>query len=86
VTRHEDVARAALSRVYEPALVEALRPDSPLPGYRSADAIAIAVAVREESASRGSTVVLGDAEMMSIHTVGDLMREIDVLREGDTHE
>jgi hypothetical protein len=29
---------------------------------------------------------LGDAEMMSIHTVGDLMREIDVLREGDTHE
>lgn len=76
MTWHEEVARAALARVYEPALVGALRADSPLPGYRSADGIAIAVAVAEEGKTRDGAVVLSDAEMVSIHTLGDLVREI----------
>ena len=92
MTRQEDfaraaeVARAALTHVYEPTLVDALRSDSPLPGHRSADAIAIVVAVREESASRGRLVTLSDAHMVSIHTFGDLTRELELLAAGDISE
>ncbi len=86
MTSPEDLARTALSRVYEPALVEALRADSPLPGNRSADAMSISVAVREQSAMHDRPVVLSDMQMVSIYSLGDLIREIALYTAGATDE
>jgi hypothetical protein len=76
MTENEQVARAALSHLYEPGLVATLRSDSPLPGFRSADAIAVSVAVAAEGMARGREVVLSDEQMVSIRTLGDLIVEI----------
>jgi len=86
MTSPEDLARTALSRVYELALVEALRADSPLPGNRSADAMSISVAVREQSATHDCPVVLSDVQMVSIFSLGDLVREIALYSAGTTDE
>lgn len=86
MTSAAQIARAALALVYDTAVVESLRDDSPLPGYRSADAIAVATAVRVESERAGHEVALGDQEMVEIHTVGDLEDAIVRAMSGDIDE
>ena len=82
----ESIARAALVRVVESDVVGTMRSDSPLPGYRPADAVALSVAVTKEAAKQGRSVNLGDRDFDGIQTLGDLIAVIDVHLAGVLHD
>jgi len=82
----ESIARAALARVVESDVVGTMRSDSPLPGYRPADAVALSVAVTKESAKQGWSVNLGDQEFDGMYCLGDLVAVINVHLTGGRHD
>ncbi|MEI8261080.1 MAG: hypothetical protein WCG77_06210 [Actinomycetes bacterium] len=82
----ESIARAALVRVVESDVVGTMRADSPLPGFRPADAVALSVAITKEAAKQGWSVTLGDHEFDGIHCLGDLTAVIGVQVAGVFHD
>ena len=73
------IAEESLAAVFDPTLVRALRPDSPLAaiGLVDADLVALADAVHVAAASRGVECVLDDPDLADLTTVADLVRAIE---------
>jgi hypothetical protein len=65
----------ALSAVFEPQAVGALREDSPLSaiGLTAADFVCLADVIADGAAASGRTCVLDDGDVEAVHTVGDLI-------------
>lgn len=75
------VVEAALSAVFDAALVRQLRADSPLSvlGVVPADAVCIGDAVGREADRLGWSCALGDAELADARTVEDLVGAVQEL-------
>jgi hypothetical protein len=65
----------ALSAVFEPHAVAALREDSPLSaiGLTPADFVCVADVIADGAAASGRACVLDDGDVEGVHTVGDLI-------------
>lgn len=77
------VVEAALSAVFDPALVRQMRPDSPLAGLplTPADAVCLADAVADAAAKSGWQCRLDDADLDGVTTVADLVDAVAAVAE-----